>query len=365
MQPISRRPAEMPLRIGTLARLPVFLDLHGRPAIVAGGSAAAAWKAELLIAAGATVTVCARAPGEDMLALGESVILHRREWQPADLEGVAFAIIDCDSDAAAAAFRAAARRAGAICNVIDRPHAGDVQFGAIVNRSPVVVGISTDGAAPVLAQAVRRRIETVLPPMLGLWAATAKRIRQLVAARLPMASQRRAFWSRLSERAFADSDIPSDTDLVAEAMHPAGGTVTLVGAGPGDAELLTLKAMRALQAADVILFDDLVSDEILERARREAKRMLCRDEDATALMLRLARQGKQVVRLISGDPLAASDAGGEIAALAAAGIPVGIVPGIAAGMPLAASHASRPYRAASLPVSAYRGERGNPGQRRA
>ena len=329
MQLLSRKPADAPpQRIGSLARLPVFLDLHGRLAVVAGGSAAAAWKAELLAAAGAIVSVYATEPGAEMFALDDAIVLHRREWQPADLAGAAFAVIDCEAGAPAEAFRTAAREAGAICNVIDQPGCCDVQFGAIVNRSPVVVGISTDGAAPVLAQAIRRRIETVLPASLGLWAAAAKRIRQLVAHRLPTASQRRNFWDRLAERAFVEREIPPDAELAAGGMDLSGGKVTLVGAGPGDAELLTLKAMRALQAADVILFDELVSHEVLELARREAKRMLCRQQDVNDLMVRLARQGKQVVRLKSGDPMASG--GGEIAALEAAGILVEVVPGIAA-----------------------------------
>lgn len=329
MRLLSRKPAEAQ-RIGSLARLPVFLDLRGRLAVVAGGSAAAAWKAELLAAAGAMVTVYAEEPGTEMLALGEGILLHRRAWQPADLDGAAFAIIDCEAGAAADAFRVAARRSGAICNVIDQPGYCDVQFGAIVNRSPVVVGISTDGAAPVLAQAIRRRVETVLPPTLGLWAAAAKRIRQHVARRMPAAAQRRAFWDRLAERAFADREIPPDAQLAADVMYSPEGKVTLVGAGPGDAELLTLKAMRALQAADVILFDGEVSYGVLELARREAKRMLCREQDINDLMVRLARQGKQVVRLKPGDPTVCERGREEMAALAAAGIPVEVVPGITA-----------------------------------
>src|SRR3546814_142450 len=202
-----------------------------------------------------------------------------------------------------------ARRAGAVCKVTGRPEYCDVQFGAIVNRSPVVVGISTDGAAPVLAQAIRRRIETVLPPTLGLWAAAAKRIRHLVAQRLPATSQRRAFWNRLAERAFIARDIPDDGSLISEPLRPSGGQVTFVGAGPGGGEWRTRKGMRALQMGDVILFDDLVSEEVLELARREAKRLLvgergdtpgCRLPDVDALMIRLARQGRRVVRLKAG-----------------------------------------------------------------
>lgn len=338
----SRRPAEIrPQKIGPLAKLPVFLDLQDKKAIIAGGSAAAAWKAELLTASGARVTVFATAFAAEMLELHDRVVLVQRPWRQADLQDVAFAILDTQDDEEAAAFRAAAKAVGAICNVIDRPAYCDVQFGAIVNRSPVVVGISTDGAAPVLAQAIRRRIETVLPATLGAWAEAARRIRGTIARRFAAPSLRRDFWNRFSERIFTEADLPGDAALISAPAGAGGGHVTLVGAGPGDAELLTLKAMRALQSADVILFDDLVSDEVLELARREAKRMLvgkrggrpsCKQQDINDLMVRLARQGKRVVRLKAGDPMIFGRAGEEIAALDAAGIPVDIVPGITAAV---------------------------------
>ncbi len=327
MQAASRKPADAgPQRIGALAKLPVFLDLQGRRTVVVGDTPGAAWKAELLAAAGADVVCIAR------------------DWRAEDLAGATLAVIDAADAEEAVAFRAAAKAAGAICSVIDKPEHCDVQFGAIVNRSPVVIGISTDGAAPILAQAIRRRIETLLPASLGAWAAAAKRIRKTVAERLPAGGLRRAFWERFAERAFLEPTVPDDIDIAP--MQSAGGHVTLVGAGPGDAELLTLKAMRALQAADVILFDDLVSDEVLELARREAKRMMvgkrggrasCKQEDINALMIKLAKQGKRVVRLKSGDPMIFGRAGEEIAALDAAGIPVAVVPGITAALAAASS----------------------------
>lgn len=326
MQLVSRKPAESgPQRIGALAKLPVFLDLQGKRAVVVGDTPGAAWKAELLAAAGANV-----------------VCLDR--WQPEDLVGATLAVIDAVDAEEAAAFRAAAKAAGAICSAIDKPEHCDVQFGAIVNRSPVVIGISTDGAAPILAQAVRRRIETLLPASLGAWAAAAKRIRKSVAERLPAGGLRRAFWERFAERAFIEPQVPDDIEIAP--AKATGGHVTLVGAGPGDAELLTLKAMRALQSADVILFDDLVSDEVLELARREARRMMvgkrggrasCRQDDINALMIKLANQGKRVVRLKSGDPMVFGRAGEEIAALESAGIPVAVVPGITAALAAASS----------------------------
>jgi uroporphyrin-III C-methyltransferase/precorrin-2 dehydrogenase/sirohydrochlorin ferrochelatase len=323
----------VPARIEPLAVLPVFFSLQDRAAIVVGGSAAAAWKAELLAAAGARVVAV-----ETLDALDHD-----------SLAGAALAVADLATEAEAARFAAAARAAGVPCNVIDRPAFCDFQFGAIVNRSPVVIGISTGGAAPVLGQAIRRRIETLLPAGLAAWAAAAQACRASLKSVLPSAEQRRAFWRRFAERAFNDS--PSG-DLAARLRELAAGTsddalpgVTLVGAGPGDAGLLTLNAVRALQAADVILFDDLVSDDVLALARREARRLLvgkrggrtsCKQEDINALMVKLAKQGKRVVRLKGGDPMIFGRAGEEIAELRAAGIPVAVVPGITAAVGAAA-----------------------------
>lgn len=357
----SKRPADArAARLGRLALLPLFADLNGRPALVAGDTPAAAWKAELLAAAGATVVVAAQRPCPEMTALlaGGAVaghLVHRpREWAAADLSGAAIAIVDAEDDASARRFADAARAAGVPCNVIDRPAFGTVQFGAIVNRSPVVIGIATSGAAPILAQAIRRRIETLLPAALADWTALAARLRGRVQARLSAGAPRRAFWEALAERAFGPAPTGQDeADFGALATQGAGprgagrgGRVTLVGAGPGDAGLLTLNAVRALQSADVILFDALVSDEVLELARREARRMLvgkrggrdsCRQQDINDLMVKLARQGRHVVRLKAGDPSVFGRAGEELAQLAAAGIPATVVPGITAASAMAAS----------------------------
>ncbi len=352
----ARTPARLPARVEALSVLPVFLPLKGKQVLVAGGTDAAAWKAELLHAAGAHVHVHAPQMGDTMAALVADgrerdgrLIHHAVSWRSAQLEGYALAVADLAGDEAKT-FAAAARKAGVSVNIIDQPALCDFQFGSIVNRSPVVVGISTDGAAPVLGQAIRRRIETLLPRHIAVWGALASRIRQKVSERLNSASARRGFWDRFAERALSAPDAPTDEAnwhnlLDAAPCTPAQGSVTLVGAGPGDPEHLTLKGMRALQAADVILFDDLVSPELLELARREAKRMLvgkrggresCRQEDINALMLRFARQGKNVVRLKAGDPSIFGRSGEEIAFLEAAGIRVRVVPGITTASALAA-----------------------------
>jgi len=398
MRIVSRQPnSSVPERMGALACLPVFLTLTGQRAVVIGGGEPARWKAELLAAAGARVEVFApeeecceemlgliakrpphppaspstsppkgevnrvpglareaplpwgrgrpEGPGEGAFSAPTPITLVPRPWTPADLTGAAIAVADIEDLHDAHAFVAAARAAGVPWNVIDKPELCQFQFGAIVNRSPLVVGISTAGAAPILGQAVRRRIETLLPRTLAAWAQAAAKVRDEVMARLAPGPERRAFWERFADMAFGATPEADAQELIAriEAEAPAG-RVTLVGAGPGDAELLTIKAVRALQSADVILFDDLVSPDVLELARREARRLAvgkragresCRQEDINATMLALARQGKHVVRLKSGDPMIFGRAGEEIAMLERHGIPVEVVPGVTAALALA------------------------------
>ncbi len=348
----QRTPSEAPReRMRALARLPVFFALAGKRVVVAGGSAAAAWKAELLAAAGARVEVLAADVSDEMRAVadacGEALAIHPRVWTQTDFAGAVLAIGAYDDDGEAARFAQAAREAGVPVNVIDKPAHCDFSFGSIVNRSPLVVGISTDGAAPVFAQAVRAKIEALIPAGFARWALAAQRWRREVQESGLVFNARRRFWQAFTRFAITHPDHEPGADdferLLAEVKHGAhaasDGSVTLVGAGPGDAELLTLRAVRALQSADVILFDDLVSAEVLDFARREAKKLLvgkrghgpsCRQSEIHALMVGLAKSGKRVVRLKGGDPMIFGRAGEEIAACAATGIAVEVVPGITA-----------------------------------
>jgi len=331
-EPIEARPT----RMGALSRLPVFLALEGKRVVLVGDGQAAAWKLELLEAAGARVEVYAV-----------------DAWTADDLHGAAVAVGAFEDDESAAAFAKAARAAGVPVNVIDKPAFCDFSFGAIVNRSPLVIGISTDGAAPVFAQAIRAKLEALLPKGFAEWAAAAARWRSAVKASGLSFAGRRKFWQLFTAHAVANpASDPTQDDferLVAEVQGLGSavenGSVTLVGAGPGDPELLTLRAVRALQSADVILFDDQVSRDVLDFARREARKMLvgktgfgpsCKQDDINALMVSLARQGKRVVRLKGGDPLIFGRAGEEIAACETAGIPVEVVPGITAAQGAAA-----------------------------
>src|SRR5262245_31903923 len=347
-----------PVRMDRLARLPVFLALEGKRAVLAGGSPAAAWKAELLSASGASVEVYASDSCEELVQLAGSpprgvIRIARRAWTADDLKGAAVAVGAFDDEEGAAAFASAARAAGVPVNVIDKPAFCDFAFGAIVNRSPLVIGISTDGAAPVFAQAIRAKIEALLPSGFTGWAATAARWRSAVKSSGLSFSGRRKFWQIFTAHAVANPQSePAERDFerfVAEVRGLGAavenGSVTLVGAGPGDPELLTLRAVRALQSADVILFDDLVSGEILDFARREARKMLvgktgfgpsCKQEDINELMVALALQGKRVVRLKGGDPLIFGRAAEEVEACQAANIAVEIVPGITAAQGAAA-----------------------------
>ncbi|WP_244628866.1 siroheme synthase CysG [Methylocella tundrae] len=347
--------AGRPIMTG-LASLPVFFNLKGKRAILAGGSNAVLWKAELLQAAGADVEVYAVAPCPGLAELAErrpSVRLFLRDVQNEDLNGAALAIADVGSAAEAERFRAAANAAGAPANVIDKPAFSDFQFGAIVDRSPLVIAISTDGASPILTQALRGRIEAILPGAIKLWAAAAKSWRKpLKALALPPKARRR-FWELFNAKAFAANGAPGE-NLFAELLAEAGrqsqsvekGSVALVGAGPGDPELLTLKALRMLQSADVVLYDDLVAPAIVDMARREAEKIAvgkrgykpsCQQDHIISMMIGLAKEGKRVVRLKGGDPMIFGRATEEISALRAAGIAIEVVPGVTAALGAAAA----------------------------
>lgn len=349
----GRVPADLaPARMQPLARLPLFFALQGKRVVIAGGTPAAAWKAELMSASGAAVVVYATVPCEELRALAlappeGSITVHERAWSTGDLAGAALAIGGFDDDGEARRFADAARIAGVPVNVIDKPAFCDFSFGAIVNRSPLVVGISTDGAAPVFAQAVRAKIEGLLPAGFARWARAAAHWRDTVKASGLSFAGRRKVWQLFTAMAMSQPNrVPQESDLADWVDRVRGigtaadaGTVTLVGAGPGDPELLTLRAVRALQSADVILFDDLVSQAVLDFARREARTILvgktghgpaCKQSDINALMVKLAREGRRVVRLKGGDPLVFARATEEIDACRVAGISVTIVPGISA-----------------------------------
>jgi uroporphyrin-III C-methyltransferase / precorrin-2 dehydrogenase / sirohydrochlorin ferrochelatase len=301
-------------RMLPLARLPVFFALDGRRAVVAGGTAAAAWKAELLSAAGANVDVYAEKVSDALRGVAAEpprgrIVLYRRGWRTEDLPNAAIAVGAFEDDTEAGVFAEAAGAAGVCVNVIDKPAFCDFAFGAIVNRSPLVIGISTDGAAPAFAQAIRAKLETLLPHGFAVWATAAQSWRAAVKAAGLTTAARQKFWQLFAARAVIDAGrTPAQADfdgLMAEVRSygpaVAHGSVVQVRVDSGDPEMLTLKAVRLIRSADIILFDERVPDAILDFARREARKLLVgnagNEADVDMLMRRLARQRKRVVRL--------------------------------------------------------------------
>ncbi|ASP36499.1 SAM-dependent methyltransferase [Labrenzia sp. VG12] len=348
-KPVEKRTRRRPPRVEALASLPLFFRLDGRKVVLAGGTEAAGWKAELLAASGASVHIFAEELDEGFAALlekggaGGTFIHHRQPWSATSFEGATLAIADAGSEGEAQAFYCAARAAGVPVNVIDTPRFCEFQFGSIVNRSPVVIGISTNGVAPILGQAIRRRIEALLPRSLQAWAAFAGLVRGRVLETLKAGAERRRFWERFTDLAFSGKTAPKDPlgcdvgSLFQEAAETGRGRVSVVGTGDGDAELLTLKAVRALQSADVIFFDACVEDDVLELARREAKRVVIkkqlgapRGQDAKIIedMSALVEDGKHVVLLKSGNLSATR----ELRVLLARGLSVSQIPGVERGL---------------------------------
>lgn len=336
----ARHPGDVPApRMAALARLPVFLALEGKRAIVAGNAAAVAWKAELLSAAGAAVDVFAERPCEELRAVAEqaprgAIALQCRPWREADLRGAAVAVGGFDDDDEAKSFAAAARAVGVSVNVIDRPAHCDFSFGAIVNRSPLVIGISTSGAAPVFAQAIRARIEAVIPHGFARWAAAARRWRGALHSSGLSFAARLCLWQAFARLAFTHPQrepAQSDFDaLLRDKVAADVGALTLIGTGAGDPELLTLRAVRALQSADVILIDGLVAPDILDFARREAGKIVAgASDDGTTSAIAAARAGKRVAWLTA-DPVLRSRASAAIETCRAAGIAIEIAPEVGA-----------------------------------
>ncbi len=346
-----------------MKHLPVFLSVHGRAVLVVGGGAAAADKARLLRKAGAAVTVVAPevAPALAELAAGGEIHLLRRRFVAGDVAGRAVVYGATGNDAVDVTVADAAHAAGVPVNVIDRPRLSSFITPAIIDRDPVVVAISTGGAAPVLARRLRAALETQLPSGLGRLAGFAESFRAAVKANFPTAVARRRFWERFFDGPIAEAVLGGDLAVAREGMlnlvnrpgtdrRPAGG-VTLVGAGPGDPDLLTFRALSSMQQADLVVYDRLVGPDILACARRDAERVYVgkakgghghTQERINALMVREAKAGKRVVRLKGGDPCIFGRGGEELDYLRRHGVTVEVVPGVtaaagcaaAAGLPL-------------------------------
>lgn len=339
---------------------PMFLALDDRLVVIAGGGEQAAQKARLMLKTTARLRLVAPALDTELAAL---VARGRAEHQagpatPDSFAGAALVFVATGCPGADRALHALAKAAGTIVNTVDQPGLCDAFTPALVDRDPVVVAIGTEGTAPVLAQQIRSALEAMLEPRLGDYAALAGRMRAAVAARIAR-PLRRAFWSwafaggprALHAAGRADAAAAALKSALAEGQaegrgEAPQGSIALVGAGPGARDLLTLRALQRLQEADVIFYDRLVEPEVLDLARRDAERVFVGKEVGAhawpqdrinGVIVAAARQGKRVVRLKSGDPGIFGRAAEEIAAAAAAGIPIEIVPGITAAAAAAAS----------------------------
>ncbi len=330
---------------------PTFFDLVDKPCLVVGGGEAAARKLRLLRRARARVTVVARDPIEeiaDLAAAGE-VDLVRRGFVDGDLQGRVLAIGASGQDEIDTRLAEAAAARGVPVNIVDRPALSSFTVPAIVDRDPIVVAVSSGGTAPVLARRLRARIEALLPARLGRLAELADSFRDSVKATYPSESARRRFWENFFDGpAAADALAGRESqarekilDLVnrrPKKLVPAG-SVAIVGAGPGDPDLLTLRAAALLQDAEVIVYDRLVGPGVLEHARRDAVRVYVgksrghqakSQDEINALLRAYARAGKRVVRLKGGDPFVFGRGGEERDYLRRHGVAVQVVPGITA-----------------------------------
>jgi uroporphyrin-III C-methyltransferase / precorrin-2 dehydrogenase / sirohydrochlorin ferrochelatase len=330
---------------------PVFFDLHEARVVVVGGGEEALRKVRLLLKTKANIEIIASSLHQE-LAANDRVKWLSRKYVAKLLDG---AKLVYSADAALNAQVSADAQARNIpVNAVDQAEISTFIVPSIVDRDPVVIAIGTEGAAPVLAQGIRARIDAMLPARLGGLASRAQKLREHVAGIVPHGNRRRAFWQdfffgNLRDAFFAD-DKKGFADAYKGALtregKPAVGAVSLVGAGPGDPELLTLKAQRKLQEADVIIYDRLVSDAVLEMSRRDAVRIPVgktpfqpspKQGEINQIIITEARKGLRVVRLKGGDPYVFGRGGEEQAALEAAGIPVDVVPGITAALGCAAS----------------------------
>ncbi len=340
-----------------MKHFPIFLDVEGRDIAVSGGDEAALAKLRLLAKSDARLTVYSAAPHADIrnLAASGELALVPRAIKAADLAGkvlVYAANEDADEDERVVTL---ARTAGVLVNHVDNLDTSDFITPAVVDRDPVVVAIGTEGAAPVLARTIKAELEESLSPALGPLARVAKGFRHL-AKSLPFGRKRRTFWSdyysRVGPRAYdkgGEAALAGTLEhLLAEHVNagPDIGTVTFVGSGPGDPELLTLKARRALHDADVVIHDRLVTAGILDLARREALIVNVGKQgfapstpqaEINALLVRHASAGRQVVRLKSGDATVFGRLDEEVDACAAAGVSCSVIPGITAASAAAAS----------------------------
>ncbi|MGF1757436.1 siroheme synthase CysG [Photobacterium sagamiensis] len=327
--------------------LPIFADLKRRPCLVVGGNDVAWRKTRMLLKAGADVRVIAPVLNcQFQQAIDEQQITHvADEFEPSHLDGIFLAIAATERKSVNALVYQSANQRQVLVNVVDDTQRCSFIIPSIVDRSPIIVAISSSGKAPVLARLIREKLEALLPQHLGKMATIAGRFRDQLAKTVTSFSARRQFWEkafdgRFSELVAAGQEQEAEQELVdlSQSASPQG-QVALIGAGPGDASLLTLRALQLMQQADVVLYDYLVSDEVMDLVRRDAEQVCVGkkagfhsvpQEETNQLIVQYAQQGKRVVRLKGGDPFVFGRGGEELEVLFDAGIPFQVVPGITA-----------------------------------
>lgn len=343
---------------------PTFFDLKGQPVLLVGGRETALRKLRLLLKADAAVTVVAPSAETEIAALAaeDKIQWITRSFEATDLDGRRLVISATERDAVDQAVSEAAQARSLPVNVVDRPALSSFIMPAVIDRDPLVVAVSSGGTSPVLARRLREKIEALLPANIGRLARFAETFRGAVEANFASGSPRRRFWESFFDGPVAGAVLDGNERSARERMlalvnrgnaSSAAGTtgavagkVAIVGAGPGDPDLLTVKALRALQDADVVVYDRLVAPEILDYARRDADRIYVgkakghhskSQTEINALLVHHARAGRQVVRLKGGDPFVFGRGGEEQAELRAHGITVEVVPGITAAAGCAAA----------------------------
>jgi uroporphyrin-III C-methyltransferase/precorrin-2 dehydrogenase/sirohydrochlorin ferrochelatase len=329
---------------------PIFLNLKKRPCLVVGGGAIAERKTAQLLRSGAEVTLISPDLTHNLTTwrdMGRYTHLAR-EFRNEDLNGQQLAIAATNDSAVNRRIAELAENLRIPVNVVDQPELCSFIVPSIIDRSPVVAAVSTGGASPVLARLIRSRLESLIPAGYGRLARLCSRFRSRVKERFAAPEDRRLFWDRVlqggvAERVFSGHDDEAD-QLMEQALNTpltddATGEVYLVGAGPGDPDLLTFRALRLMQQADVVVYDRLVAKPILDMTRHDAEHIYVgkerdkhtmRQEEINQLLAKLAKQGKRVLRLKGGDPFIFGRGGEEIDTLAAEGVPFQVVPGITA-----------------------------------
>ncbi|WP_233714005.1 siroheme synthase CysG [Aquamicrobium zhengzhouense] len=347
------RPSQSLPETERLNTFPIFLRVEGKIVVIIGEGDEALAKARLIGQSSALIRIVAEKPAADLHAWvaenGAELICEA--YRPAHLADAVLVFAATGSAELDAEIIADARAQKISANAVDRPALCDFLTPALINRAPVAIAIGTEGAGPVLSQIIRSRIDRILPPALGALARLAASWRDAVERLVPKGAARRDFWTSFFEGAPARAVAAADFDAANAATEqllagrPMTGHVALVGAGPGSADLITLRAHRLLMEADVIVHDALVPEAVVSLGRRDAERVFagkrkgCHSKsqcEINALLVALGRQGKRVVRLKSGDPLVFGRAGEEMAALREAGISYEIVPGVTAAFSAAA-----------------------------